>query len=529
MRHQSTEETTKADEAFKKRNWKDAEDSFQRILTRVPEHIEAYLGLSETQAVLGHFSSSLQTLWQAVEVCEQTGQIDRALEIIGRILELKPHHEQALQKRIDLLFSSQRSAEGVAFSRELAQWYLENDDVDAAIRLLLRAFQINPDDLELTLVLAEAYLTNGQMREATGLFRQVIPHFLEAQDWEKAAGIMRRLSLMDPKEPRNFLEMGDLYIKLERYQEADLQFRAVLRIDLNHRQALLKIAEVSLLRKLFRSTSDGSISLIVAAATVGVIVGMVSRTGIGTAVPQAIIPLAAGNLFLGLVAIMTCSLILGMGLPSAVSYLLLATVIGPVFADPQLGVPILAAHMFIFYFGMMAMVTPPVALAAYATASIAQASVFWSSVAAFRYSLVGFTLPFMFVYRPALLLMNESGGGLTIIEALEGQIGRDYSSAFGIVLMTPDDFGYAKKDGADKTEPRVRQNVLLETGMLLSSLTRARMAIIVKGHVEIPSDLQGIIRLGYNDHIREVVAKLCQRLREAGFEIDPSKMASAAQ
>jgi predicted nucleotide-binding protein len=127
------------------------------------------------------------------------------------------------------------------------------------------------------------------------------------------------------------------------------------------------------------------------------------------------------------------------------------------------------------------------------------------------------------------ILMNNSGGGLTIIEALEGQIGHDYSSAFGIVLMTPDDFGCAKKDGAEKAEPRVRQNVLLETGMLLSSLTRARMAIIVKGHVEIPSDLQGIIRLGYNDHIREVVPKLCQRLRDAGFEIDPNKMAAAAQ
>ena len=127
------------------------------------------------------------------------------------------------------------------------------------------------------------------------------------------------------------------------------------------------------------------------------------------------------------------------------------------------------------------------------------------------------------------ILMNNSGGGLTIIEALEGQIGHDYSSAFGIVLMTPDDFGYAKRDGAEKAEPRVRQNVLLETGMLLSSLTRARMAIIVKGHVEIPSDLQGIIRLGYNDHIREVVPKLCQRLRDSGFDIDPNKMAAAAQ
>lgn len=255
MRHQPTDETTKADEAFKKRNWKDAEDSFQRILTRLPDHIEAYLGLSETQAVLGHFTSSVQTLWQAVEVCEQASQLDRGLEIIGRILELKPHHELSLQKRIDLLFGNQRNAEGVSFSRDLAQWYLENDNVDTAIRLLLRSFQISPNDLELTLVLAEAYLTNGQMREATGLFRQVIPHFLEAQDWEKAAGIMRRLSLMDPKEPRNFMEMGELYIKLERYQEADQQFRAVLRIDLNHRDALLKIAEVSLMRKLFRDAS----------------------------------------------------------------------------------------------------------------------------------------------------------------------------------------------------------------------------------------------------------------------------------
>jgi predicted nucleotide-binding protein len=127
------------------------------------------------------------------------------------------------------------------------------------------------------------------------------------------------------------------------------------------------------------------------------------------------------------------------------------------------------------------------------------------------------------------ILMNNSGGGLTIIEALEGQIGKDYSTDFGIVLMTPDDFGYAKMDGKEKLEPRVRQNVLLETGMLLSSLTRARIAIVVKGHVDIPSDLQGIIRLGYNDHIREIVPKLCQRLRDAGFDIDTSKLASASQ
>ncbi len=127
------------------------------------------------------------------------------------------------------------------------------------------------------------------------------------------------------------------------------------------------------------------------------------------------------------------------------------------------------------------------------------------------------------------ILMNTSGGGKTIIEALEGQIGRDYTSDFGLVLMTPDDFGYAKKDGDKKIEPRARQNVILEAGMLLASLTRKRMAIIVKGHLEMPSDLQGIIHLAYNDHVKEIVPKLCQRLKEAGFDLEPNQIATAAQ
>jgi predicted nucleotide-binding protein len=125
------------------------------------------------------------------------------------------------------------------------------------------------------------------------------------------------------------------------------------------------------------------------------------------------------------------------------------------------------------------------------------------------------------------ILMNSSGGGLTIIEALEGHIGRDYSSSFGIVLMTPDDMGYSQRDGADKVEPRARQNVILEAGMLIASLTRTRMALLVKGHLEIPSDLQGVIYFGFNEHVREVLPKLVNRLREAGINVDERKLAGA--
>jgi TRAP-type uncharacterized transport system fused permease subunit len=96
-----------------------------------------------------------------------------------------------------------------------------------------------------------------------------------------------------------------------------------------------------------------------------------------------------------------------MGLPSAVVYLLLATLVGPVL--DQLGVVPLAAHLFIFYFGMMAMVTPPVALAAYAAASVAGSDIMKTSWAAFRFALVGFTLPYIFIYRPELLLLSVDG------------------------------------------------------------------------------------------------------------------------
>jgi TRAP-type uncharacterized transport system fused permease subunit len=90
--------------------------------------------------------------------------------------------------------------------------------------------------------------------------------------------------------------------------------------------------------------------------------------------------------------------------------LLLATIIGPPLA--QLGVVPLSAHLFIFYFGMMSMVTPPVALAAYASASIAGAPIMKTALSSFQFSLVGFTLPFMFIYRPALLLMGSDGESL---------------------------------------------------------------------------------------------------------------------
>jgi predicted nucleotide-binding protein len=91
-----------------------------------------------------------------------------------------------------------------------------------------------------------------------------------------------------------------------------------------------------------------------------------------------------------------------------------------------------------------------------------------------------------------------------------------------MILATP------KPTAPKGPSPRARQNVILETGMLLSALTRNRMALIVKGHIELPSDLEGIIRLGFNESIREIVPKLCMRLREAVIEVDAGKISHAS-
>ena len=125
------------------------------------------------------------------------------------------------------------------------------------------------------------------------------------------------------------------------------------------------------------------------------------------------------------------------------------------------------------------------------------------------------------------VLQITGGGGDTLIEALERMIGKLAQSAFGIVLVTPDDMGYLKTEKPEEAKPRARQNVVMEMGMLLASLTRKRCAILQKGFVDLPSNMGGVIVIGFNNHVREAVPKLVQRLEEAGFKLDAGAIGRA--
>ncbi|BAS28231.1 TRAP transporter permease [Limnochorda pilosa] len=156
-----------------------------------------------------------------------------------------------------------------------------------------------------------------------------------------------------------------------------------------------------------------------ACAAAGIILGIVSMTGLGVTFSSSLLELSRGNLLLALVITMVASLILGMGLPATAVYLVLATLAAP--ALESMGVQPIAAHMFVFYFGIISTITPPVALTAYAAAGIGGANparVGWS---AFGLGIVGYIVPFMFVYSPSLLMVGTTWKILgSVVTALLG-------------------------------------------------------------------------------------------------------------
>ena len=207
--------------------------------------------------------------------------------------------------------------------------------------------------------------------------------------------------------------IGFLILGFTPFRAVSLSLLLVILQSLFHPETRLKPSDFLTIAG---SAASSGVSLIAAAACVGVIIGIVTLTGIGSRLPGVLVPLAQTNLALALVLLMVSTIILGMGLPSAVCYLLMATLVGPILDD--LGLVPLAAHLFIFYFGMMSMVTPPVALAAYTASAIAESGVMQSGFAAFRFALIGFALPYCFVLNPELLLLSPTGGSASLTSTL---------------------------------------------------------------------------------------------------------------
>lgn len=173
--------------------------------------------------------------------------------------------------------------------------------------------------------------------------------------------------------------------------------------------------------KALEESARGAISVAITCGCAGIIVGIVTITGLGLKMANGIVGLAGGNLLFTMVLTMLCSILLGMGVPTTANYIIQATISAP--ALVVLGVPKIAAHMFVFYFGIVADITPPVALAAFAGSGIAKSDPMKTGFNAARLGVAAYIVPYMFVLNPVLVLVNMKGLStplfiLTVIQAV---------------------------------------------------------------------------------------------------------------
>ena len=158
--------------------------------------------------------------------------------------------------------------------------------------------------------------------------------------------------------------------------------------------------------------------IMVAVAAIGIIVGVMNLTGLGIRFSNMILAFAGTNLFFAMFLVAVASMILGMGLPTIPAYLIIVLIMGE--AMEKLGVPKILVHLFVLYYGVLSAITPPVAIAAYAAAPIAQSNPMTTALQALKLSFVGFIVPFVFIYNPSLSLVVgfETGPFLWVIARL---------------------------------------------------------------------------------------------------------------
>ena len=213
-----------------------------------------------------------------------------------------------------------------------------------------------------------------------------------------------------------------------------------------------------------KKSAYNAISVTVACAVCGIITGVITLTGLGLKLSDLILAASGGVLLPTMFLTMIASIILGMGLPTTAKYIVLAAIAAP--AMTRLGVPLVGAHLFILYFGVIAELTPPVALTSYAGAAVAKAPGMETALQGLRISIAAFFIPFMFVLYPSLIFENASTVGM-----ITGLI----SSLLGVICLAAAAIGYM-----------FGQLKMWKRGILF-------MAVIMLMHTSIWTDITGIV------------------------------------
>jgi TRAP transporter 4TM/12TM fusion protein len=166
---------------------------------------------------------------------------------------------------------------------------------------------------------------------------------------------------------------------------------------------------------------QGTIAVAAACGIAGIIAGIITMTGLANVIINGIVTIAGNQIIIALFLTMLCCIVLGMGVPTTANYCIMAATCAPILI--RMGVPVLAAHFFVFYFGIVADLTPPVALAAYAGAAIAQSNPIKTALTATKLAIAAFIVPYAFAMNPVMLFIDVTGPMQVILIVITSLIG----------------------------------------------------------------------------------------------------------
>lgn len=230
----------------------------------------------------------------------------------------------------------------------------------------------------------------------------------------------------------------------------------------------------NLIKKIARNFGKSMISVSVACASAGIVIGSLNLTGATLRLTYAFVALANGNLLVLMICVALLCILLGMGLPTPAAYSVAASFAAP--ALTQIGVSTLASHLFVLYYASLSSITPPVALAAYAAAGLSGGSPMKTGWKAWRLALTGFVIPFMFVYGPALLV-GQAAFGATALSALTGLV--------GIFFLSMSTIGYfkCKVNTVERFLLLIAAGCLIYSGIISDVIGLALGAVLITIHV----------------------------------------------
>ena len=235
-----------------------------------------------------------------------------------------------------------------------------------------------------------------------------------------------------------------------------MQFSATVAIGITILVGLINKDDRITVKKIIdalEAGGKGTISVAVACAMAGIVAGCITSTGLASQLITLIVNISGGNKLIALFLTMLCCIVLGMGVPTTATYCIMAATCAPILISPAIGIPRVCAHFFVFYFGIVADITPPVALAAYAGSAIAKAPPMRTAFTASRLAIAAFICPYIFCLNPVMLLEFEgmTGGmaALTLVQViitsliglfgvaagLNGHLFKDINPVFRIIFI----------------------------------------------------------------------------------------------